>query len=123
MKAKITFFIALITVILSGCQTKDNIQESLTGKWQRLDASMPDVVITVNEITLQKGMVCTYQITDASKMHITRNWVEKSEPHHEAICSFYLKNDTLTISDMQITLAAIYPPEYSPITLKKIIHE
>ncbi len=120
MKIKITLCFALMIVALSGCRSKENIQDSLIGKWQRLDASMPDVIITANEITLQEGMVCAYQISDDSKLHITRNWVAKSEPHHEADCSFSLKHDTLIISDMQMTTAAIYPPEYSPITLKRI---
>ena len=120
MKIKIAFGVALMIVALSGCQSKENIQGLLTGKWQRLDASMPDVVITANEITLQEGMTCTYQISDNSKMHITRNWVANSEPHYEADCSFSLKHDTLIISDMQMTTAAIYPPEFLPITLKKL---
>lgn len=121
MKSVYNIFILLAMLILWSCSARININESLIGEWQRLDCStMPNTIITYNEIILQEGCTCTYHVTDNGRMDIIRNWVSKGEPDYETTCQFWFNHDTLTITNMQVGWAEIYPPFYYPITLKKV---
>ena len=78
MKSVYNIFILLAMLILWSCSARININESLIGEWQRLDCStMPNTIITYNEIILQEGCTCTYHVTDNGRMDIIRNWVSK----------------------------------------------
>lgn len=118
--------LSFATLLLVACNSIVHEQDLLMGQWNRIVRGQvtEDIVqITDKAIIYANDTICTYSIQEPGLLHVTRSWLAENNPAHEADCQYWFQSDTLTITNMMITAAAIYPPLFADITLIKSTYE
>ena len=121
---KLTVFLALVPLMMSCTTTEINNKSSkeLVGEWERLDTNYGNTIITEDMILLDSNMACNYYVIEAGLIRVQRLFLDEDNPAFDDTCKFWFTHDTLTITAMQMSPAAIYPPTFYDIILKKLAH-
>lgn len=121
MKTKISFFIALVTVFLTACnsRTADSDNSLLIGTWHYVEDKNQVVSISENMIDIFSGWMQYKYTCSNGVLHVERLSEPEGAPHRKAECPYTLKQDTLRIDNFLLSLVETYPSTYGSITLVK----
>ena len=115
------------TFIEYGCEynandVNNNFNEPLIGQWRGVDR---DLIVSISDsiISIEKIGLSHKYIASATQLQIERLWAQEDEPHRSANCDYWLHGDTLWIDSIVPSLAEIYPPIFSSITLVRVKNE